>query len=100
MRDNMTQSEQLKWILAETGRQLITPVARTWEWIMDTPYRIKQNRQIRNLLEDLTDETLIDRIANAPKTVYIPVQGEDEAVAVPVRMIIRRVLSIDGILAR
>ncbi len=104
MHDQMTQSEQLKWVLKETGRQLAAPYhlaeiffEKTNIAIYDFRASRLQNRKIRNLLERLTDDTLLDRLANAPT--QIPVTANDEPVSIPVRFKIRR-LSIDGILAR
>lgn len=104
MRDNMTNSEQLKWVIQETGRQIVAPFLAAADQIYhEIPYRIRtgrlQNRKIRNLLENLTDDTLLDRLAIAP--VHIPVIALDGPVSIPVRVktIVRR-LSIDGILAR
>ena len=103
MHDQMTQSQQVKWIFAETARQILVVVPAAWETIMEAIYDFRarrvQNRRIRNLLERLTDETLLDRLAMAPT--HIPVTAEDEPVSIPVRIktVIRR-LSIDGMVAR
>lgn len=109
MRDNMTNSEQLKWVFKETGRQIAAVPGILWEAIVDAvnaPYvlaheieyrlaiRKFQNRKIRNLLEDLTDETLLDRIIG---THEIPVLGEDESFQIPVRVRARRLQLIQDI---
>jgi len=102
MHDQMTQSEQIKWVFAETGRMLIAPIDATWralmEAIYDIPRSIAQARENREKLENLSDETLLDRMLIAP--IHIPVISTDQPQRIPVRVIIRRALSIDGILAR
>lgn len=100
MNENMTDKEQLAWVVQETGRQLIAPVAAAWDWIMDTPYRIRESRENREKLENLEDPTLLERMMAPIAIVHIPVTANDEPVQIPVRWKIRRVLSIDGILAR
>lgn len=113
MHDQMTQSEQIKWIFAETGRQLLSPITAI-------KARILRNREIRNLLENLSDDSLLDRMwmgepaqpftmrsaaqgiaafGHELRRKHIPVIANDEPVSIPVRFKIRR-LSIDGILAR
>jgi len=112
MHDQMTKSEQVKWVFAETGRQIAAIFPATWEFLVDSvnaPFQLVheiefklavrkiRNEQIRNRLENLTDETLLDRMLKQP--VHIPVIANDDPVSIPVRFKIRR-LSIDGILAR
>lgn len=113
MHDNMTNQEQLKWVIQETGRQIAA--AAHWTFIesiqsvhqaifIEAPWAIRQaikrRRDLREKLENLTNEGLIDRALAAPQVVNIPVQDTGKSYEVPVRHIIRRVLSIDGILAR
>lgn len=102
MRDNMTNSEQLKWILAETGRQIRDFILES----LQAPYRlvneIQYNRVIEKLrkeqldakLSNLTDNTLLDRILG---THEIPVLGEDESFQIPVRVRARRLQLIQDI---
>lgn len=109
MHENMTNSEQLKWIFKETGRQIAAVPLYLWECAVEAvnaPYRLAnhidytlavrkiRNDKIRNLLDNLTDETLLDRIIG---THEIPVLGEDESFQVPVRVIARRLQLIQDI---
>lgn len=87
--------EQQKWILAETGRQIIAPIVKVVAWLIEAPYKLEQAREVRAKLENLTDETLLDRMSRRPKKLIV--RGEQEAEEVPVR-ILHRPLSLDGIL--
>lgn len=112
MRENMTNSEQTKWILAETGRQVRdglkwlvwdNPIA-TMEYLAnELPYQIKQargrRRDLQAKFEDLIDESFLDRANTPPRR--LSVTGEAELVRIEVRKIIRRNAPvIDGILVR
>jgi len=109
MRDNMTNSEQLKWVIQETGRQIAAVPIYLWECAVEAvnaPYRLAnhidyslavrklRNEKIRNLLDNLTDETFLDRIIG---THEIPVLGDDRPVTIPVRVVARRLQLIQDI---
>lgn len=87
----MSNSNDLKIVLAQTRDQLLAPVRITMDGIKGIP----RHREIRRKLNNLTDPTLLDRMSRLPYT--IPVQGEQEPEQVPVR-ILRKPKSIDGIL--
>lgn len=114
MREDMTNSEQLKWVIAETGRMMIRPLRPVFDLVQEFGEVItepvftgieqfiqkrRDSRELDSKLQDLSDDTLLDRLAIAP--VHIPVTANDEPVSIPVRVktVVRR-LSIDGILAR
>lgn len=107
MRDNMTNSEQTKWVFQETGRQIAA--AAHWTFIesiqsvhhaifIEAPWAIRQAIRRRRFLQEkfaaLTDDTLLDRIM---ATHEIPVSGDDTPVNVPVRVIARRLQLIQDI---
>lgn len=102
MHDNMSNSEQVKWIFKETGRQIADAVHAA----LEAPFRLAheidyrlavrriRNERMRNLLENLSDNTLLDRILG---THEIPVLGDDESFQVPVRVKARRLQLIQDI---
>jgi hypothetical protein len=107
MRDNMTNSEQTKWVIQETGRQIAA--AAHWVFIesiqnvhqvifIEAPWAVRQAIRRRRFLQEkfaaLTDETLIDRILG---THEIPVRGDDQPMTIPVRVIARRLQLIQDI---
>ena len=109
MRENMTNSEQLKWVIQETGRQIAAAPIKVWDFVVESvnaPFvlvheieyklavRKLQSQRFRNLLEGLTDNGLIDRMFN---TTEIAVQGDDKAHAVPVRRVMPKLKLIQDI---
>lgn len=97
MRENMTKSEQVKWVFQETGRQIAAAPIKVWDFVVESvnaPFMLAheieyklavrkiQSERFRNLLNGLTDDGLIDRMFN---TTEIAVKGDDETHAVPVR---------------
>lgn len=99
MNSNMTNSQQLRWILAETWRQLGYPVRYVSELIAS--YRESQELD-RRLERALVDPGLIDRVlagTPAPAVCYpiLPVEVEERLGYTRELRVVRK--SLDGILA-